>query len=108
MLFKSNKLNMMRSLSIRNIFLILLHFDMLLVSKGRHVMYNCKTSFCFAVLAFIGLFNPLSEHRSKLSMVAINTSEMRVLDLWHNTAASNDDSFYLNKLVNIIWSKISL
>lgn len=41
-------------------------------------------------------------------MVAINTSEMRVLDLWHNTAASNDDSFYLNKLVNIIWSKISL
>ena len=108
MLFKSNKLNVMRSFSIRNVFLIFLHLYMLFISKCRHVVDNGKTTFCLTIFAFVWLFNLLSIHRSKFSMIAVDTPEMSILDFRNDISTSNDDSFNLNEFINIIRTEVSL
>ena len=71
-------------------------------------MNNCEAALSFTVLALTGLLNSLSENRGQLSMVAVDTSEMRILDFRHNTAASDNDSFNLDQLVDIVRTKVSL
>lgn len=108
MLFESNKLDMMRSLPVGDVLLILLHFDVLFVSKCGHIVNNCEATLSFAILALTRLLNSLSEDRGQLSMVAIDTSEVSIFDFRHNTAASDNDSFYLDQLIDIIRPKVSL
>ena len=99
---------MMRGLPIRDVLLVLLHLDVLLIPKGRHVVHDCEASLGLAVLALAGLLDSLSEHRGELPMVAVDASEMGILDLGHHTAASDDDSFNLDQLVNIVRAEVSL
>lgn len=107
-LFEGHKLDMMRRLPIRDVLLVLLHLHVLLVPKGRHVVHDCEASLSLAVLALAGLLDSLSEDRGKLSMIAVDASEMGILDLGHHTAASDDDSFNLDQLVNIVRAEVSL
>lgn len=60
------------------------------------------------MLALVRVVDSCSVHWHVHSVIAVEASEMSFFDFRYNASTSDDDSSYLNKLIYIIRTKVSL